>query len=229
VPRPPLFNASLVDAVLANPFVIRWYMTNPFVNRTKLSGLLYGLQDERNDRRLRSYAARYEAYTINKTVGLSISNLGLGQGGGRRHASWGQPSKYAHVPSGARLEYGAYLDELARAMYALTPAGDRTDTFRHAEAVGLGVVPVMEESVQARLLASMVHEGSGIAAAFVTSWDRASLYRRFGRLSGVGDRQREVLRGADSARGPRAPVVLGAPETSRCCRGRVHGGAVRYE
>ena len=155
-----------------------------------------------------------------KNVSLFVSHLARGGGRrGNRH-TLGRDVKYVHVPSARHhMEYGAYLAVLASAVYTLCPAGDRVDTFRTAEAVGLGVVPVMENTTSSRLLASRVHRGTGVntCVEFVDTWDKDPLYSRFGGPGGAGARPnwkgegqedgRRVTQAAMCANGARGLVL----------------------
>ena len=57
------------------------------------------------------------------------------------------------VPSGRKLGYEKYLDEISRSHYVTSPNGDRPDCHRHYEALGLGAIPItqMDPSVYTHL------------------------------------------------------------------------------
>mmetsp|Transcript_37317 Transcript_37317/g.41240 ORF Transcript_37317/g.41240 Transcript_37317/m.41240 type:complete len:405 (-) Transcript_37317:37-1251(-) len=46
------------------------------------------------------------------------------------------------IPSGPKLGYEEYLEELARSSYVISPGGDHPDCHRHYEALGLGAIPI---------------------------------------------------------------------------------------
>ena len=46
------------------------------------------------------------------------------------------------VPNGRKLDYISYLKEMARSKYVLSPNGDRPETHRTYEAIGLGTIPI---------------------------------------------------------------------------------------
>ena len=48
------------------------------------------------------------------------------------------------VPSGRKLPYGEFLNELAKSKYVISPDGDHPDCHRNYEAIGLGAVPITE-------------------------------------------------------------------------------------
>lgn len=53
-------------------------------------------------------------------------------------------SSRANIPSGKRLDYPKYLEELAKSSYVISPDGAHPDCHRHYEALGLGVVPITQ-------------------------------------------------------------------------------------
>jgi hypothetical protein len=52
--------------------------------------------------------------------------------------------KRESIPSGQKLDYTEYYDEIARHRYILSPDGDRPECYRTYEAIGLGTVPITE-------------------------------------------------------------------------------------
>ncbi len=48
------------------------------------------------------------------------------------------------IPSGPRLNYTEYYDEIARHRFIFSPDGDRPECYRTYEAIGLGTVPITE-------------------------------------------------------------------------------------
>jgi FkbM family methyltransferase len=53
-------------------------------------------------------------------------------------------AKRENIPSGPKLNYTEYYDEIARHRFILSPDGDRPECFRMFEAIGLGTVPITE-------------------------------------------------------------------------------------
>lgn len=56
----------------------------------------------------------------------------------------GTNPKRNHVPSGPKLNYTEYYDEIARHRFILSPDGVRPECYRTYEAIGLGTVPITE-------------------------------------------------------------------------------------
>ncbi|KAL9178457.1 hypothetical protein ACHAXT_003787 [Thalassiosira profunda] len=50
----------------------------------------------------------------------------------------------AGIPKTGNLPPGEYFEKMARSSYILSPNGDRPETYRHYEAIGLGVAPITE-------------------------------------------------------------------------------------
>jgi hypothetical protein len=69
----------------------------------------------------------------NKTKGIMHSYLSL-------HTN---PEGRKNIPSGRRkLNYTEYYDEIAEHRFLLSPNGDRSETYRIYEALGLGTIPI---------------------------------------------------------------------------------------
>lgn len=52
--------------------------------------------------------------------------------------------KRKNVPSGKKLKYDKYLEEIARSSYVISPDGLFPECHRHYEALGLGAVPITQ-------------------------------------------------------------------------------------
>jgi hypothetical protein len=87
------------------------------------------------------------------------------------------------IPSGEKMEYVEYLQMMHRSQYVLSPNGDRTDCFRHYEAIGLGTVPITEldPTVDRHLAVSSV-------VADNTSWNLTELEESLPKSDGTNRR-----------------------------------------
>lgn len=54
--------------------------------------------------------------------------------------------KRKNIPSGPKLDYAEYYDEIARHRFILSPDGDRPECFRTYEAIAMGTIPITELS-----------------------------------------------------------------------------------
>uniref|UniRef100_A0A6V2FXP0 Exostosin GT47 domain-containing protein n=2 Tax=Ditylum brightwellii TaxID=49249 RepID=A0A6V2FXP0_9STRA len=50
----------------------------------------------------------------------------------------------SNIPSGPKLGYEQYLEQIARSRYVISPNGDHPDCHRHYEALGLGAIPITQ-------------------------------------------------------------------------------------
>ncbi|KAI2508400.1 hypothetical protein MHU86_6074 [Fragilaria crotonensis] len=55
-------------------------------------------------------------------------------------------AKRSNVPSGPKLQYTEYCEEIASHQFILSPDGDRPECYRTYEAIGMGTVPITELS-----------------------------------------------------------------------------------
>ena len=97
---------------------------------SKNSGFIYGLREDK----LEIYNKQFEK-SRSQPKAPGLENL---------HFKWDNGPSRQHYPRGRKT--GNFYEEVANASYLFSPAGDRPDTFRHAEAIGLGTIPVSDIS-----------------------------------------------------------------------------------
>lgn len=133
--KPQLNVSKQTNIVLNHPMVAHWFMQNVIYEHKKVTHIPYGIHHE-----------KLELY-VNYLRGKGLSHL---KHGGIRlfpmnyktNPDRQQLKPYLEVGHRFKLTYTQFLDGLASAYYVISPAGDRPDTYRHWEAIGLGAIPV---------------------------------------------------------------------------------------
>lgn len=119
--------------VLNHPMVAHWFSQNPVYDHPKYSGLIYGIAPWSLQKYSDFLLQHEEASVSHKPV--TIANLPVSL----QNSPW-----RAFLPQQKKMPYQIWLQSVARALYVLSPVGDRPDTYRHLEAIGLGTVPLCD-------------------------------------------------------------------------------------
>ena len=129
---PQLEVSAMLEEVADHPMVAHWFAQNPVLDHPKYTGFPYGIRHTS----LRQYAAfllRHESRRTQHTTRSLLANLPVKRENGfARHV----------LPEAAHIPYDDFLGRVAGAQYLVSPAGDRADTYRHLEAIGLGTIPI---------------------------------------------------------------------------------------
>ena len=124
--------------VVEHPMIGHWFAQNPVLDHPKYSGFPYGISHQR----LGAYAefllrhqeeVEHPSATISTSKTSLLANLPV--------TTRNSPSR-ASLPQQPLMPYPEFLESVARAQYLVSPVGDRPDTYRHMEAIGLGTIPV---------------------------------------------------------------------------------------
>ena len=130
-----------------NNYLLRWFATNigkytgGYKSHPKVSPFALGLKANMGtDRDFQNPAPYYRQVflnTINYTEADKTNTVFVGQ---LSKTTEGR----AGIPSGPRLPYKKYLEEISRSSYVLSPDGDHPDCNRHYESLGLGAIPITQ-------------------------------------------------------------------------------------
>ncbi|CAM9636169.1 unnamed protein product, partial [Ectocarpus fasciculatus] len=133
--KPQLNVTANTDRVLRHPKIAHWFMQNAIYAHPKVTQIPYGIHHER----LRKYAHKLHtlAPAAMKSGGVRLLPMNY-----KTHPS--RQQLRPHLGDGAKhkLPEDQYLDAVAASYYVISPVGDRPETYRHWEAVGLQTIPV---------------------------------------------------------------------------------------
>ena len=130
---PQVEKSNWTESLRTDPRIVHWFSQNPlYPASSRYSGLTYGLHHHSILAYARALLKQARGGAPAKTRGLSIGYVSK-----HRMNGWMR----AGLPAGPKLDHDAYYDLLAGAEHVLSPCGDRCDTYRNAEAIGLGAVP----------------------------------------------------------------------------------------
>lgn len=122
---------------LRNPLVYHWFAQNPVVAHEKLSALPYGVKHEN----LGAFQLELKTPALKS---ITLVNLPL------------SPTHVDREPlideSTSKDSMDVYYRKLKSARYVISPMGDRPDTYRHWEAIGLATVPICNCPLTLKLL-----------------------------------------------------------------------------
>jgi hypothetical protein len=117
--------------------ISHWFAQNPiFKPNRKYTGIVFGLRIDK----LVIYNKHFDA--VEASLGLKKTSefLNLPFSVHRIKASRYQYPRSAY----GELDEDDFYAELSKASYVFSPGGDRNDTFRHSEAIGLNTIPVSD-------------------------------------------------------------------------------------
>lgn len=126
---PQLLPSPLTEKILGHPNILLWVSQNPiYPNSEKYMAFPYGIDYES----LEAYSeALLSLSRNNKTT--EISHLPL------NHNTNACRQKLPVMP---RLPPKEFYERIADSKFIVSPIGDRHDTYRHYEAIGLGAIPM---------------------------------------------------------------------------------------
>jgi hypothetical protein len=126
----PMLDESMMLPVLDNPYIIHWYAQNSMLSHRKLTTLPYGILQSKIPCFL--------------NVAVLLSNTGVRKNHTLKnlHLGFTHPSREHLLSGDARLTCGEYYLEIASTQYLISPVGDRPDSYRHWEALGLDTIPI---------------------------------------------------------------------------------------
>ena len=119
---------SRVQQFLDDPRVHRWFSQNPILEHPKYRPFPYGLLYDS----LPSYAnALLRSVHTVKTKNIVTTPLNRAT----------HPCRLLFDPV-PQMHCDAFYQTISEAKFALSPIGDRNDTYRHYECIGLGTIPI---------------------------------------------------------------------------------------
>ena len=126
---PQVKKCKLTDEVKGHPKIAHWFAQNPiYQNDDRYTGFPYGILHLQLEAYAESLLANQHTKKQVHVEHLTINN--------KTHSSRKRLSKYIE------MSVHEYYAHIARAKYLLSPRGDRPDTYRHWEAIGLGTIPI---------------------------------------------------------------------------------------
>ena len=139
---PQVERSRLTDAVKAHPNISHWFAQNPvYPSDERYTAFPYGIQSSS----LEAYVSAFLAHHMPR--GLSGINA-LAKNKTIEHLPFKltHPSRAPFLTDGVRdmpdMKPPLFYERIARAKFLVSPRGDRQDTFRHWEAIGLGARPI---------------------------------------------------------------------------------------
>lgn len=113
--------------VLFHPKILHWFTQNPFDSHPKLTAIPYGILDWNLQPFIRALRT-----ADNKTS--TIINL---------YVSPTHPDRQPLIDLNAtKTSPDEYYEKLKASFFVTSPMGDRPDSYRHWEAIGLGTIPI---------------------------------------------------------------------------------------
>ena len=129
---PQVEASNWTEALLEDRRIAFWFSQNPvYSGRARYGGFPYGVRTET--------VLGFAKALVRSGDGPRRPGLQLTYTSRHRMNGWMR----AGLPNGPRLPVHAFYDLLATASFVLSPCGDRCDTYRTYEAIGLGAVPVV--------------------------------------------------------------------------------------
>ena len=133
---PKLSWSDFYASILENENIIAWVMQNPFHEHSKIIPFPYGIMHGN----LVDYA---NALLFPETGGKEAVLVHLGTGD--HHPSrkvFNQICDEKPDVCHGRMPVTEYYSSIRKAFYLFSPVGDRPDTYRHWESIGLGTMPI---------------------------------------------------------------------------------------
>jgi len=126
----PMLETKAFELVLNQPTIAHWFAQNAVITHEKLSHLPYGVIQSK----LPSFltAARESAREQGKSRSIII----------KPPMTLTHPSRKPLIGHTTKMLTKDYYEMVASAEYVVSPIGDRPDSYRHWEAIGLGATPV---------------------------------------------------------------------------------------
>lgn len=139
MPMPDVAIATLLE----NPMVIAWFCQNldvhasNYTHHTKVHPWPYGLEDPpfRHEYAKRQIYRDVLDHAVTKKSVLHLTYFGL------KTNPYGRKS----IPNGIMCtNLTEFYDNMAKAHFIFSPNGDRPESYRHYEAIGLGTMPITQ-------------------------------------------------------------------------------------
>jgi hypothetical protein len=126
--KPQVEPSDLAEGVKSHPMIAHWISQNPiYPDGDKYSAFPYGIRADN----LEHYAGALLSYD-RRAKDTVVKHLFVTNTHESRKI----------LPTMPSLHPQSYYDEIKSTQFLLSPRGDRPDTYRHWEAVGLGAIPV---------------------------------------------------------------------------------------
>ena len=133
---PQLHRSERTDNILKDENILLWVSQNPiYTNNEKYMGFPYGInQNSVND---------YMNYVKGKKVKeILIFNPRASVHGHLPYNHIRRQHEIFGKNSGPSLDYKSYLQKISQAEFVISTPGDRDDSYRHYECIGLKAIPV---------------------------------------------------------------------------------------
>lgn len=134
---PQVERSQLTDTVKAHPAISHWFAQNPvYPGDDRYTAFPYGIKPNV----LEEYGAiflAYHTYQQAATKNKTIEHLPFAI----THPSR-KPFVTGHVRNASALKPVQFYERIVQARFLISPRGDRPDTYRHWEAIGLGALPI---------------------------------------------------------------------------------------
>jgi len=127
---PQIKRGAATEAVRTHPMIRFWFSQNPVYKAdSRYSGFPYGIREDN----LLEYASAFLRSWNERNKTFLLTNVPLNKNTHRFRRE---------LPSIPRMPSSQYYDLIAASKYVVSPAGDRPDTYRHYECIGLGSIPI---------------------------------------------------------------------------------------
>ena len=137
---PQVEQSPLTDAVKAHPNISHWFAQNPvYPVDDRYTAFPYGIRADL----LEHYAPAFLAYhTAARGHAVEFKNKTIEHLPFTMTHPSRKPFLTDHVRNVPVMTPPQFYERIARAHFLISPRGDRQDTYRHWEAIGLGAIPI---------------------------------------------------------------------------------------
>jgi len=135
--QPQVYKSAASDTVRSSPLIYHWFAQNPvYPEDDRYSAFPYGIRNGMLEDFSNALLAYHDRHETQKNT--TVEHL---------HLSSSHPSRKklidAGLVRGRRQMHGSkYYTRIGGAKFLISPRGDRPDTYRHWEAIGLGAIPI---------------------------------------------------------------------------------------
>ena len=137
------FNSGVHDKLLNHPLLIKWYGQNMSVISCKTQGIPIGLENE--------YWKRTNNLILKKNCNNNKENLlylNFSLRTHRKRYRIMKSLKRKGFKKNDKLPWNKYIEDLSTHKFCISPRGNGVDCHRTWECLYLGVIPIVEKSVQ---------------------------------------------------------------------------------
>jgi len=137
---PQIHKNDISDFVLNHPMIMKWYCQNPIYPLSeKYIPFPYGIMKNSD------MSTIIDEILLNRNIKKDelLGNLWVSK----------KTNKSREIlPDGNKCNRDEYYNNISKYKFLLSPIGDRNDTYRHYESIGLGTIPVSNVSINYKFI-----------------------------------------------------------------------------